>query len=111
VEAQKSTDLSNRSNASLAFLGYVYARSGERNKAQTVIGELAERFAHQQADGRDIAVVYAGLDDKDQVFAWLEKAFQYRSFFLTTLRLEPLLDPLHSDPRWSDLLRRVGLPQ
>jgi len=109
VEAQKSIDLSNRSNASLALLGYVYARSGKRNEAQAVIRELEEKFVQQQADGRDLAVAYAGLDDKDQVFAWLEKAFQYRSFFLTGLKLEPLLDSVHSDPRWSDLLRRVGL--
>ena len=109
VEAQKSIDLSNRSNASLTLLGYVYARSGKRNEAQAVIRELEEKFVQQQADGRDLAVAYAGLDDKDQVFAWLEKAFQYRSFFLTGLKSEPLLDSVHSDPRWSDLLRRVGL--
>jgi tetratricopeptide (TPR) repeat protein len=111
VEAQKSIDLSNRSNAALALLGHVYARLGERNQAQAVIGELEEKFAHQQADGRDVAVAYAGLDDKDQVFAWLEKAFQYRSFFLASLKLEPLLYPQQSDPRWSNLQRRVGLAE
>jgi tetratricopeptide (TPR) repeat protein len=111
VEAQKSVELSNRSNAALALLGHVYARSGKPNEAQAVIKELEEKFAHQQADGRDLAVVYASLDDKDQAFAWLEKAFQYRSFFLASLRLEPLLVPLHTDPRWNDLKRRIGLPQ
>ena len=44
-------------------------------------------------------------------FDWLEKAFQYRSFQLAGMKIEPLLAPLHNDPRWSDLLRRVGLPQ
>src|SRR6266705_895118 len=97
AEAQKSTQLSNRSNASLALLGHVYARLGRRTEADAVIKELEKRYADKSADGRDLAVVYAGLDDKDKAFAWLEKAFQYRSFFLTSLRLEPLLEQLHSD--------------
>ena len=84
-----------------------YGRDGRRNEAMSAIKELEERYARQQADGRDIAIVYAGLADKDQVFAWLEKAFQYHSFFLSQLRLEPLFDSLRSDPRWSDLLRRT----
>jgi tetratricopeptide (TPR) repeat protein len=111
VEAQKSIDLSNRSNASLALLGNVYGRLGKQNEAQAVIKELQERYSKQQADGRDIAVAYVGLNDKDQAFAWLEKAFQYHSFFLAGLRLEPLLEPLRSDPRWNDLQRRVGVSE
>jgi len=107
AEAQKSVELSNRSNASLAFLGHVYGRLEQRNEAQSVIKELEDRYAKKEADGRDIAVVYSGLGDKDQAFAWLEKAFQYHSFFLSGLRLEPSLDPLRSDPRWDDLQRRV----
>lgn len=101
--------MSNRSNASLALLGHIYGRLGKQNEAQAIIKELEEKYSNQQADGRDIAVVYVGLDDKDNAFAWLEKAFQYHSFFLAGLRLEPSLDPLRSDPRWSDLQRRVGM--
>jgi serine/threonine-protein kinase len=111
AEAQKSIDLSKRSNASLALLGHLYGRLGKQTEAQAVIKELQERYSKQQADGRDIAVVYAGLDDKDQAFAWLEKAFQYHSHFLAALRLEPLLDSLRNDPRWSDLQRRVGMSE
>jgi serine/threonine-protein kinase len=107
AEAQKSIELSNRSNASLAYLGHVYARLGQRNEAQSVIKELEDRHAKQQADGRDLAVVYSGLGDKDQAFAWLEKAFQYHSLFLSGLRLEPALESLRDDPRWDDLQRRV----
>jgi len=111
AEAQKSIELSNRSNAALALLGHVYAKSGRGSDAETVIRELEERYANKMADGRDLAVVYAGLDERDKAFAWLEKAFQYRSFFLAGLKLEPLLEPLHNDPRWSELERRIGLPQ
>ena len=109
--AEKSIELSNRSNAALALLGHVYAKSGRRSDAESVIKELEERYANRAADGRDLAVVYAGLDEKDKAFAWLEKAFQYHSFFLAALKLEPLLEPLRNDPRWDDLSRRIGLPR
>ncbi|MDQ3665478.1 MAG: protein kinase [Acidobacteriota bacterium] len=108
--AQKSIELSNRSNAALGQLGHVYGRLGRTSEAEAIIKELEEKFANKIADGKDLAVVYAGLDDKDKAFDWLEKAFQYRSFHLTGMKIEPLLAPLHNDPRWSDLLRRVGLP-
>jgi eukaryotic-like serine/threonine-protein kinase len=53
--------------------------------------------------------VYAGLGDKDQAFAWLEKGFQDRSGQLGRTRWEPPYDSLHSDPRYTDLLKRMGL--
>ena len=111
VPAQKALELAKRSNASLAFLGHVYARMGRRAEAESIIKELQDRYDKQQADGRDVAVVYAGLDEKDQAFTWLEKAFKDRSTFLAILRLEPSFDPLKNDPRWNELLRRVGVAQ
>lgn len=109
AEAQKSVEYANRSNAPLALLGHVYARMGRKGEAEAVIKELEKRYADKQADGRDLAVVYAGLENKDKAFDWLEKAFKDRSGFLVFLKLEPLLEPLRSDPRWSDLERRVGI--
>jgi TolB-like protein/lipoprotein NlpI len=111
AEAQKSVQLANRSNASLALLGYVYGKLNKRADAETVIKELEQRYAQQLADGRDLAVVYAGLDDKDKTFSWLDKAFADRSVILAFMNLEPLLEPLHSDARWKDLKRRVGLSE
>jgi hypothetical protein len=58
-----------------------------------------------------IATVYAGLGDRDKAFEWLEKAYQERSPRLTWLKVEPMLDSIRSDPRYADLLRRMGLPQ
>ena len=109
AEAHKSAQLSNRSNASLALLGHVYAKLGQRSDAEAIISELEKRYAEMRADGRDLVVVYAGLDDKDKAFAWLENAFKDRSVFLAFLRLEPLMDSLHSDPRWNALEQRVGI--
>jgi hypothetical protein len=58
-----------------------------------------------------IAVVYAELGEKDQAIHWLEKAYAERSTFMVSLKTEPSLDSLRSDPRFAELLRRVGLPQ
>lgn len=110
-EAQKSIEAANRSNAPLALLGHVYARLGRSSDAEAVIKELEKRYADKQADGRDLVIVYIGMDDKEKAFAWLEKAFKDHSVFLAFLKLEPLMEPLHSDPRWNDLERRVGITQ
>ena len=109
AEAEKSAQFAGRSNASLALLGHVYGKLGRHSEAQAVIKELEQRYTNKFADGRDLVVVYAGLGDKDKAFAWLEKAFQDHSVFLVFLKLEPLMDSLNSDPRWSDLERRVGI--
>ena len=111
AETQKSVEYANRSNAPLALLGHVYARLGRRSDAEAVVKELEKRYLDKQADGRDVAIVYAGLEDKDKAFEWLEKSFADRGVFLVFLRLEPLLEPLRSDPRWNDLERRVGISQ
>ena len=58
-----------------------------------------------------IAVLYARLGDNEQAFAWLEKAYEERNLAMTEIGIEPALDPLRSDPRFGDLLRRVGLVQ
>jgi tetratricopeptide (TPR) repeat protein len=110
AEAQKSLQFSNRSNASLALMGHVYFKLGRRSEADLVVKELEERYSNKMADSRDLAVAYAGLG-KDECFARLEKAFADHSVFMVFLKLEPLLEPLHSDPRWNDLERRVGLSQ
>jgi TolB-like protein/Tfp pilus assembly protein PilF len=109
AEALKSVDLSKRANGSLALLAHVYGRMGKRADADAIIKELQQRYANREADGRDLAVAYAGLDDKDQVFAWLEKAYQERSHFLGVLRLEMVFDSVKNDPRWDALLQRVGI--
>jgi TolB-like protein/Tfp pilus assembly protein PilF len=109
AEAQKSVDLSKRSNSSLALLAHVYGRMGKQSDAKAIIKELRDRYDNRNADGRDLAVAYAGLNDADQVFAWLEKAYEERSHFLGVLRLEMVFDSVKSDRRWNELLQRVGM--
>jgi hypothetical protein len=64
-----------------------------------------------QIDPAAFVVAYAGMADKDQTFAWLEKAYSLHSNVLTTLKVDPMYDELRSDPRFQSLLRRVGLAQ
>ena len=110
ASAQKAVELSGRSNPSLGQLGHVMGLLGRKAEAQAVVKELEDRYAKRSADARDVAVVYTGIGDKDAAFAWLEKAYEYRSFNMANLNMEFLLTPLHDDLRWADLKRRVGIP-
>jgi serine/threonine protein kinase/Flp pilus assembly protein TadD len=108
---QKGLAQSERHPKLLASLGHAYALSGERDKANKVLDEMREMSKRRYVSPYLFAVVYVGLGDKDQAFAWLEKAYQDRSVLLIWLRVEPLFDSLRDDPRFAELLRRVGLSQ
>jgi len=108
---QKGIAQAERNPSLVALLGHAYALAGERNKARQTLDELREMSKHNYVSPYLFAVVYAGLGDKDQTFAWLDKAFQDRSYFLIWLKVEPQFDSLRDDSRFQDLLRRVGLPQ
>jgi TolB-like protein/Flp pilus assembly protein TadD len=107
-ELEKGAELSGRERWPLRDLGYGYAISGKRAEAEAVIKELAGKYEKGQAIGQDLAAVYAGLGDKDQAFAWLEKDFQTRSGLLAWTRWTPAFESLRSDPRFTNLLRRMG---
>jgi tetratricopeptide (TPR) repeat protein len=92
------------------YLAYAHARLGERSQALRLLDELKAPAKQTSVDAFSFAVIYLGLGDKDQAFALLEKAYQERSSSLLDLKVDPLWDPLRSDPRFADLLRRVGLP-
>jgi hypothetical protein len=89
--------------------------AGKRERARAILKKLEEKYGRREALGQHVACLYAALGDKDQAFAWLEKDFQARSGLLPWIAYEPWSDTLRyalsSDPRWNDLLRRIGLPQ
>jgi TolB-like protein/Tfp pilus assembly protein PilF len=94
----------------LGHIGNVYARMGRAAQARDSISRLEE---HVRTDGigrYEIALIYAGLGEKDEAFQWLEKAYAAHDKGLTYLKIDPCMDPLRSDPRFHDLIRRVGLP-
>jgi serine/threonine-protein kinase len=96
---------------SMAGLAYVYAVSGQKSEAQTVLDELKQLSEQQYVPATSIALIYTGLDEKDQALAWLEKAYEEHSFQVQWLKVEPRWDSLRSNPRFSALMRRIGLPQ
>jgi len=92
-------------------LGHAYAVSGKSEEAQKVIEHLNELSVHQYVAPYNFAVIYAGLGEKDEAFVWLNRAYQERSYLLTYLTVDERLDNLHSDPRFDELRRRIGLPK
>lgn len=93
----------------LAALGHAYAVSGQRTEAQKVIGELQETAKRRYVSPYDVATIYAGLGEKEQALAWLEKASEDRSGWLALwLKVDPKFDGLRADERFRDLLRRIG---
>jgi TolB-like protein/Tfp pilus assembly protein PilF len=92
-------------------LGRAYAKSGKRTEARKMADDLAERCKLGHVPALAVAMVYIGLDDKDRAFDWLGKALEQRGLLMTFLRIDPLYDPLRSDPRFNDLLRVMKLVQ
>jgi serine/threonine protein kinase/tetratricopeptide (TPR) repeat protein len=93
-----------------AALARIHARSGRRAEALRELQELARDRPGRYVAPHDLAWGYAALGDRDRAMQWLEKAYAERSSALTYLEIEPLFDPLRGDPRFADLVRRVGLP-
>jgi TolB-like protein/Flp pilus assembly protein TadD len=109
AELQKAVQLSGRSPTCMANLARAYVASGKSSEAVQLLNELKKRSTPGSSHGSEIAVIYAALGDKDQAMNWLEKGFDER--FNPGVLLRPGFDPLRSDPRFADLVRRVGLPQ
>jgi TolB-like protein/DNA-binding winged helix-turn-helix (wHTH) protein/Tfp pilus assembly protein PilF len=105
AEFQKAIQLSGGSIPSYANLAYAYAMSNRRNEAIKILNDLKDRSARNASE---IALIYAGLGEKDQAMKWLEKA--YEDHFNPSILLRPAFDPLRFDPRFQNLVHRIGLP-
>jgi DNA-binding winged helix-turn-helix (wHTH) protein/Flp pilus assembly protein TadD len=95
---------------SIAARGYVAGLAGRTDEAQNTLTELRRLAGKKFVTSYGVALVYAGLGQKDSAFAWLDKAFDERSHWLIWLRLDPRWKELRSDPRFAELVRRVGYP-
>ena len=95
----------------IAELGYACGASGRRREALQLLNELKEQAKHRHVSPFSMAIIYAGLNNRDECFQWLERAYEERSLGLTWIKVEPMLDNIRSDPRYADLLHRMGLPQ
>jgi tetratricopeptide (TPR) repeat protein len=108
-ELKKAVSLSGGSSLYLSSLAHAYASAGKRGEAEILLRQMNDRAQHSYVPPFDIAIIYAGLGQKDQAVLWLEKGCQERSAWMVWLKVDPRLDVLRSDPRFQGLLRRVGL--
>jgi serine/threonine protein kinase/lipoprotein NlpI len=90
-----------------AMLGHALAVSGQPSKARELLEKLTDSAQRGYVSPDCQAMVYIGLGDNERAFAWLEKSVEDRSEWLCKFRVDPVLDPLRSDPRFADLLRHV----
>ncbi len=93
-----------------AGIGRVFARMGRRSEARAIASDLEQKASRAYVSPFDIARVFAALGDKDRAFEWLDRAYADHSTNLLYAKVNPNLDELHSDPRFTELLRRMNLP-
>jgi tetratricopeptide (TPR) repeat protein len=93
----------------LSGLGYAQAVSGNHEEARRILDGLQELSNQRYVPAFYIAGIYVGLGDGDRAFQWLEKAFTDRSEWLIYLNIEPMLDPIRNDPRFDEMVKKVGL--
>ncbi len=112
-EIQRAIDVSHRDQWSVGSLGVVYAATGDRTRAEEILVELEGRAQNEYIHASWIAAIYALLDEKDEAFEWLEKAYNERAPLVASCALKTwpgwLYNNLRADSRFQDLLRRLGL--
>jgi Tfp pilus assembly protein PilF len=91
------------------LLGWADALAGKPAAAHRILDTLLQQSVHEASPSMAIAHVYMGLGNKDQAFEWLGKAIDQRNVNMFLLKTDPMYDPLRSDPRFLDLLRRMNL--
>jgi TolB-like protein/DNA-binding winged helix-turn-helix (wHTH) protein/Tfp pilus assembly protein PilF len=110
AEARRLVEMASENPSYKAWLGYYLAWAGQSEEAERILEELLALSDKEWVSAYAIATVYSGLGETDAAFEWLEKAFQARESWITYLIPDARIDPLREDPRYADLLRRVGLP-
>ena len=108
---EKAVSIMDRSPGSIGMLATAYAHAGRRTQALRLLGELKRRRQTTYVPAGAFISTCLALGDYDQAFAWLERAYQEQSNVLQVLKVDPFFDPVRADPRFADLVRRVGLDQ
>lgn len=109
TEHEKAVDLSKRHPWNLAGLGWAYARAGKKKEARKLIAELDKRRKKEYIRPYYFAKIYAGMDEKDQAFQWLDKAFEEHDMSLVHILSDETMTKLRSDARFSILVKKMGL--
>ena len=112
AELEKADSLGKHgSTNTIASLGHAYAIAGQKSKAEQILSEMEVRSKQEPISSYQFALVFAGLGEKDRALAALEKAFREKSTLLVYVNMDARFDPLRHDPRFTDLLHRMGLTQ
>ena len=108
AEFRRAIELSGGNTTFESNLANAYAVSGRKEEAIKIVGDLESRQSQDSSTGASIALIYVGLGDNDRAIIWLNRAYQAR--FNPSILMRPVFDPLRSDPRFQELLHRIGLP-
>jgi TolB-like protein/Flp pilus assembly protein TadD len=106
---EKAVSISNRSSGIIGVLVSAYAQAGRRTDALRLLGELKSRQRANYVPAAAFVNAYLGLSDHDQAFVWLDQGYIEHSHMLPLLKVHPCFDALRDDPRFKELLRRIGL--
>jgi eukaryotic-like serine/threonine-protein kinase len=110
-ECKKAITLAGQVPEYLSELGYAYASAGRKAEAKSILGELKRMSKRTYVSPAAIAKVYAALGERNEAFAWLQRALQERSLSFATPNVEAAWDPMRSDPRFQALLSRMNFPE
>jgi len=110
-EAERAVTLSPDFIEHYWMLGHAYAVAGKTAEARKILDDLHALAKKQYIQPYGFAVIHTGLGENDEAFEWLERAYQDRNAWMVFLQVVPWLDPLRSDPRFQDLLRRMNFPK
>jgi tetratricopeptide (TPR) repeat protein len=108
AEFHRSVPLIGDDPESAAALAYIYAVSGRTDEARRILKNLKELSLKGYVSSYDVAIIYVGLGDKESALDWLENAYADHSVRFIGIKVEPMLDTLRPDPRFTELMRRVG---
>jgi eukaryotic-like serine/threonine-protein kinase len=106
---ERARDLSNGSQVMIGALAHAHAKAGHPDEARRLLSDLVAVAPPRRPSSYEIALVYAGLGQKEQAFTWLGKAFTEKNEYLCYLLVDPRFDNLHHEARFNDLIRRIGL--
>ena len=110
TELRRAADISQNSPPALAALARTYAVAGRTTEARNLLDQLMRQSKKQYVSPFYVAIVYAGLGEKEQALDWLEKAYGDHSNAIVFLKVDPQLDTLRSNPRFHELQRKLRLP-
>jgi len=108
AEARRATELSKAQTVSVSLEGYALVKLGKPDEARDVLDKLLKLSKERFVPPYHIALIYNGLGDRDQAFEWLERGFEQRDPKMAFLKVDPKWNNVRDDPRFMDLMRRVG---